>query len=233
MYETSPLSLQEFIFRCLVAAILGILVGVERQVKGHPAGIRTNTLVSLGSCMFVLFPMIIGSTDVNRSASQIITGIGFLGSGIIFKEGANVKGINTAATIWCSGAIGVLASSGQFGMALIAAGLIIVCNIMLKPLSHALSPSAGFDENDCYYQITCLCTIDVEWEIRALILSHFNNNSIFIVGVDSAITKDHKLEIRTTFRSRNQKRDDMAEKITKSLSLETGVIHVGWKAIEN
>lgn len=104
-----------------VAVALGAVIGFERQWRQRLAGLRTNTLVALGAAFFEvfenLFPSVGGST---RVAAQVVSGIGFLGAGIIFREGVNVRGLNTAATLWCSAAVGLLAGAGALAYAALA-----------------------------------------------------------------------------------------------------------------
>ena len=95
-----------------LSVLLGFLIGLERQITGHPAGIRINVLISMGACLFVMFPLMSGSDEVYRIASYIVSGVGFLCSGVIFKEGGTVRGLNTAATLWCTAAVGVLSFCG-------------------------------------------------------------------------------------------------------------------------
>ena len=116
----------DFMMRILLAVLLGFLIGLERQITGHTAGIRINVLISMGSCLFLMFPIITGSDEVYRIASYIVSGVGFLCSGVIFKDGGTVRGLNTAATLWCTAAIGVLASSGYFLLASAATGTLIL-----------------------------------------------------------------------------------------------------------
>lgn len=96
-------------FLLFLAALCGGALGTERQISGHKeAGRRTLALVSLGSCLFTILPMLqTGVSDPWRMASQVITGIGFIGGGVLVKEGFNIKGLTTAATIWISAAIGI------------------------------------------------------------------------------------------------------------------------------
>src|SRR4051812_8062214 len=98
----------EFEGRLLLAFVLGAVIGLERQWQHKIAGIKTNSLVAGGAALFILLSEKItgDSTGAGRIASTIVTGIGFLGAGVIMREGATVSGINTSATIWCSGAIG-------------------------------------------------------------------------------------------------------------------------------
>lgn len=126
----------DFMMRILLAVLLGFLIGLERQITGHTAGIRINVLISMGSCLFLMFPIITGSDEVYRIASYIVSGVGFLCSGVIFKDGGTVRGLNTAATLWCTAAIGVLASSGYFLLASAATGTLILSNLLFRPPVH-------------------------------------------------------------------------------------------------
>jgi putative Mg2+ transporter-C (MgtC) family protein len=97
-----------------IAACLGASIGLERQWRQHLAGLRTNTLVALGAAIFITYGRAVSDADgATRIAAQVVTGIGFLGAGVIFKEGLNVRGLNTAATLWCSAAVGLLAGEGE------------------------------------------------------------------------------------------------------------------------
>jgi len=124
----------EFIIRMLVATGVVAAVGLERQINNKSAGLRTNTLVALGSCVFVLISVRLLSEggDPTRIIGQVVTGIGFLGAGVILHRGANVQGLTTAATIWCSASLGCLAGLGYFFEAAIAALLIIIINFAFK-----------------------------------------------------------------------------------------------------
>src|ERR1700760_856484 len=103
-----------------IAACLGASIGLERQWRQHLAGLRTNTLVALGAAIYITYARAVGDHDgATRMAAQVVSGIGFLGAGVIFKEGLNVRGLNTAATIWCSAAVGMLAGTGAFAEAAI------------------------------------------------------------------------------------------------------------------
>jgi putative Mg2+ transporter-C (MgtC) family protein len=104
-----------------VALGLSAVIGFERQWRNRLAGLRTNSLVSLGAASFVIFAALVpGEASPTRVAAQVVSGIGFLGAGLIFREGLNVRGLNTAATLWCSAAIGVLAGAGYLIYATLA-----------------------------------------------------------------------------------------------------------------
>lgn len=131
----------EFILRLLTAALAGILIGFERQWHQKSAGLRTNALVAIGSALYVLLSVAMTQTsgDVTRIMGQVVSGIGFLGAGIIFKEGINVHGLTTAATVWCSAAAGCLAAAGYYTYTLIGTLVVLVVNTLLLPVDKWLS----------------------------------------------------------------------------------------------
>ena len=95
------------------ALVMGVAIGLERQYRQHPAGLRTNALVCVGAALFVSLSSLMGDTNSpTRMASYVVSGIGFLGGGVILREGLTVKGMNTAATLWCTAAIGTLNGAG-------------------------------------------------------------------------------------------------------------------------
>lgn len=110
-----------------IAVIAGSIIGAEREYKSKSVGFRTVILITLGSCLFTMLSSVMGGEkDPTRIAANIITGIGFLGAGAIFKEGANVKGITTASTIWVSAAIGMAIGIGQYEFAFVALSLVMI-----------------------------------------------------------------------------------------------------------
>jgi len=132
----------EFTLRLLAALIAGLCIGFERQWHHKSAGLRTNTLVSVGAAIFVLISIMVtekGSGDVTRIIGQVVTGIGFLCAGIIFKEGLSVHGLTTAVTVWCCSAVGCLAASGYFIETFIATFFIIAVNLCLKSVDEWLT----------------------------------------------------------------------------------------------
>ena len=116
----------------LVALLLGAAIGLERQLRRHPAGLHTNALVSLGAATYVFAAQLIGDdTGPARVVGQVVTGVGFLCAGLIFRQGMTVRGINTAATVWCAAGVGVLAGLGYLAWAIFAALLVLGGNAVL------------------------------------------------------------------------------------------------------
>ena len=119
-----------------MAIILGYLIGIERELQGKVVGTRTVTLIAIGATLYVLMSPTIFGGDNSRIIAQVVSGIGFLGAGIIFKDGDTVKGLTTAATVWCAAAVGGLCGFGMFAEAIIGTLAIVVINIFFK---HRLS----------------------------------------------------------------------------------------------
>ena len=220
----------DFTIRLFAAIVFGFIIGLERQIRGHYTGVRTNVLVCLGSCMFVLFPMIIGSEEVVRSAAQVITGVGFLGSGIIFKDGTNIRGINTAATIWCTAAIGMITSSGKITFAAIATLILILSNVGLRILVSNVDPRFGLDEDGEIYMISITCKEETEFLLRAMIMDAAKKSTFILLELESEDLMGEKVEISAKFLS-EKRRDDIAEDLIARISLEEGVVNVGWKIV--
>lgn len=143
------MGLQDLVYRILVALIAGVIVGFERQWHHKSAGLRTNTLVSIGAAFYVILSIQLTAQngDVTRIIGQIVTGIGFLGAGIIFREGASVHGLTTAATVWCSSAIGCFAGAGYYVETGVATLTIVTINILLVPIDKWLNNRKNEKEN--------------------------------------------------------------------------------------
>src|SRR5258708_19561079 len=124
-----------------MATLAGACIGFERQWRQRMAGLRTNTLVAIGAASFVIFEGLFPDDgSPTRVAAQVVSGIGFLGAGIIFREGLQVSGLNTAATLWCSAAVGLLAGSGPPLHAAAAARSSFLRTLPLPPLLRLIHP---------------------------------------------------------------------------------------------
>jgi putative Mg2+ transporter-C (MgtC) family protein len=141
MDDPSLISIPALIGRLLLAAALGGLIGLEREVRRKEAGLRTNMLIAMGSALFTLMSIEMApgpDADPTRIASQIVTGVGFLGGGAILREGATIRGLTTAATIWMNAAIGVAAGGGRYHLAIIATVTTLVTLTLLVPVDRWL-----------------------------------------------------------------------------------------------
>ena len=133
----------DFLFKTLLAVGAGLIIGIEREYKGKDAGLKTNMLVSVGACVFVFLSLQFQggeSFDPTRVLSQVVTGIGFLGAGVILHHGGNIHGLTTAATIWCSAALGSLAGLGLYWEALICTAAVVIINTTFKAERYMKKP---------------------------------------------------------------------------------------------
>ncbi len=128
-------------FGLVVAIVLGAAIGLERQLRKHPAGLHTNALVALGSASYIVAGMALSDdTAPARLVGQVVVGIGFMCAGLIWHRNGTVSGINTAATVWCSCAVGVFAGFGLLGWALFVAILVVLANVILHALEKRFAP---------------------------------------------------------------------------------------------
>ena len=143
------LSESELVRRLLLAAVIGGLLGAERELRRRSAGFRTNILIAVGSAVFTIVSMTISQkSDPARIAAQIVTGIGFLGAGAILRTRDRVHGLTTAATVWVNAALGIAAGAGQYRLAITAAGMTLVVLVILGPLEAAVEKKAGVQRPD-------------------------------------------------------------------------------------
>ena len=213
------------------AVTLGAVIGFERQWRQRLAGLRTNTLVALGAASFLVFENLF-STEANptRVAAQVVSGIGFLGAGIIFREGLNVRGLNTAATLWCSAAVGVLAGGGALPYAAIAAAMVIAVNLLLRPLVQRINRQPlNSAELPSGYVVNVVCKGDREAHVRALLLQGLSAGGIQLRRLDSSNIEDSdRVEVLAVL-SADRRADGVLEQIVGRLSLEPAVTAAGWR----
>src|ERR1700738_3973871 len=161
----------QFALRLWSAIGMGAIVGLERQWRQRMAGTRTNALVAAGAAAFVMCGLLLDNDPSARGriVSYVVSGVGFLGGVALFKDGANVRGLNTAAPIWCSAAIGALSGLGALNLALVLAFAVLLTNVVLRPLTYRLHPVLP-DANpiETLYEIRIACKPSAAAHIRAL-----------------------------------------------------------------
>lgn len=179
------LSQDILLHRLLFSFLFGILIGLERQLRHKMSGIITNTLVSVGTTLFMIFAHQFSMNASARMAAQIISGIGFLGGGVIIRDGFSVRGINTAATLWCSAAIGLLCSEGYIRYALIGTAMILLANVALKPIAVWLENSSlGGRDVSFDYNLFVECTPEAEQAIMDRIRKTVTRHKGMIHGME-------------------------------------------------
>ena len=225
------MNILEFAIRLSAALLMGAVVGLERQWRQRMAGTRTNALVAAGASAFVMCAFMV--RDTSRSEAQIVSyvvsGVGFLGAGVIFKDAGGVRGLNTAATIWCSAAIGAICGLGNPLHALIVAVAVLCANIALRPLAYRLYPAqSSSEEQEVIYQFELICRPDDESHMRALMLQAISRSSLKLTSLRSEDIEG-TARMKVTARIAGLGRQvEALEQLVVRLSLEPGVSSVSW-----
>src|SRR5579859_6046502 len=145
---TEMLTHAELIRRLLLAGAIGGLLGAERELRHKPAGFRTNILIGLGCAVFTILSISLSSTSPDRIASNIVTGVGFLGAGAIMRDqSGGVHGITTAATAWVNASLGTAAGAGHYTLAMIGAAITLAVLAVLGPIEGAIETRVGTKKN--------------------------------------------------------------------------------------
>lgn len=224
----------QFSTRLLIALAFGAAIGVERQWRQKSAGLRTNTLVSMGSAAFVLLSIKIGGDATGRIASYVVSGIGFLGAGVIMKDGLNVQGLNTAATIWCSAAVGALCGMGMMAEGAIVSAAVMLTHIILRPVGAQLSritfTKLATVQTD--YLFTIKCKADVENHIRVLLMQMLSNDEKLLL---KSLSSDENIDLSDVVITAEIKsttpQDGTMERVASRLTIEDKVTKVSWEII--
>jgi putative Mg2+ transporter-C (MgtC) family protein len=227
------ITIEQFEIRLLIALLLGAAIGLERQWRHKMAGVKTNALVSLGSALFILLSdKITGdNSSAARIAAQIVTGIGFLGAGAIMKEGFSVSGLNTAATIWCSGAVGCLAGLGFWYEASIGTFFIIVSHLILRPVENKIEKRIGNNHENSRFRLTIKCEVNIKDDVRNAIYNAtdtFNNMKIDTYHIEYITEKNIVIEV--LFKIIDKAEEDMLL-INNNLSKIKAIQTIKWETL--
>lgn len=229
----------EYIFRIGAAFLLGGIIGFERQWQQKDAGLRTNTLVAIGAASYVLLSLDLHSLaggDPGRVTAQIVTGIGFIGAGVIMKDGFGVKGLNTAATIWCSAAVGTLAGMGFFGGAIVTTTAVVLTHLILRPISIHLSKLSAYRKTkvkETYYQVSIQCSLNIESNVRLWLISHIETNDQLLlrsINRDAIETNPEEIIIQVEVATIGNQ-ENLLETLVTSLIMKLEVTRAGWKLV--
>jgi len=228
-----PISLEVAALNLLVSLVCGALIGSERQIRQRMAGLRTNALVALGAASFVVFSGLYpDEISPTRVAAQIVSGIGFLGAGIIFRDGFNVHGLNTAATLWCSAAVGMLAGAGAWPFALLLTGMVVFINLGLRPLVKWIKARtrAGVPVTRTL-SLTIATRARSQAEARALLLRVLPLAGLKMSDLSSRdIAADETVEIIATVAPESGTGEREIEQAVAQLAADPVLIRVNWQA---
>ena len=222
-----------FILNIGSALLLGMGIGLERQWRSHPAGLRTNTLVALGAALFVSMSTLMNDTNSpTRVASYVVSGLGFLGGGVILRDGLNVKGLNTAATLWCSGAIGTLAGASFRLQALVGTGAVLVVHLALRPVVRWIDTrrsAIGLIETETYYRLTIECDGVQDVQVRQILLRHVGGNgNLSLHGLSTEDAENGRRVVQADIYSLSRN-DRALEDIVARICIEPEIKAVRWR----
>ncbi|USI73136.1 MgtC/SapB family protein [Sphingomonas morindae] len=213
------------------AFALGTLIGAERQYRQRTAGLRTNALVALGAAAFVdLAQRIAGDAEAVRVIAYVVSGIGFLGAGVIMKEGMNVRGLNTAATLWCSGAVGAAAGTDMAAEAALLTFFVIAGNTVLRPLVNAINriPVRGATV-EATYRVSLTSDAQHADRVRDLLVERLEGARYPVADVVLTPRGAQEVELVATLVSTAIDEAEL-DRATDALLAELGVRHATWEA---
>jgi putative Mg2+ transporter-C (MgtC) family protein len=214
------------------ALAMGVAIGLERQLRQKTAGLRTNALVCVGAALFVsLSIMTVKDADPTRVAGQVVSGIGFLGGGVILREGFSVRGLATAATLWCSAAVGTLAGAGMIVHGFIGTGMILFIHVALRPIALKIEfHGKGIWDADTIYRMRVTCPTDQAVVIRSIFMRHVNSQPGMVVqgiAVQDAEQLGRSIVVVEIFSSHQD--DKRMNELVSRISIEPSVSAVSWE----
>lgn len=222
-----------FGIRMFAALFLGGTIGLERQWRQRMTGLRTNGLVAVGAAMFIIMGgLIAGDGNQGRVAAYVVSGIGFLGGGVILKDGFNIRGMNTAATLWCTAAVGTFAGLGQLPLAALGAASVLATNLILRPVAFRINRApAQESDQEILYRLRCTCRTADEANIRTMLVQNVGRTPLALIALHSFDDELlARVNVKAYLKSLGSK-EEALELIVTRLSLEAGVTAVSWEKV--
>ncbi|MFB8341016.1 MgtC/SapB family protein [Brucella cytisi] len=217
-----------------LALLLGSAIGLERQLKQRHSGLATHGLVALGAAAYASLPHALGLVGDLRMGSQVVTGIGFLGAGLIIKDGASIKGLSTAATIWSTGAVGVLTGYGLWLLAIETAFFIVCLNISLPRIAVLVNRYSFVEpEIEQFYLVKFRCPAESEVSVRALLIQTLDLKKLRFHAIRSHhIEGSDEVEVEATLFA-GKEDDRLVEGLVAQLSLRSSIKSTSWLKLED
>jgi putative Mg2+ transporter-C (MgtC) family protein len=219
----------EFMQAILTALALGSLVGVERQWHKRLVDLKTNALVALGACLFLwICKTSEGYTDAVRMAGQIVVGVGFIGGGLLYRDGTLTRGVNTAATLWCCAAVGALCGLQRPVEALIASLVIVTANSTLRALAYQLNLKMGLNDylSESIY-LTVICSQDLLESLGAQTRALIRSAGAELLGVSTKKEGSSEVQLSFTVSLAHTEPTLVLNSWAKSL-MDQGATEVNW-----
>ena len=213
------------------AFLLGSLIGLERQIRQRTAGLRTNTLVAVGASVFVdMANRLNGHDGAVHVVAYVVSGIGFLGAGAIMKEGANITGLNTAATLWGSAAVGACAGADLLGEATIATLFVLASNTLLRPVVNRINRRPLSEESsEATYVVRVICSRVARPQVMDRLIALLEEASYPVRDVDQHAFGPTDTEVEATLYATAVEADEL-DRVVAAMAQVDGVHQVFWNA---
>jgi putative Mg2+ transporter-C (MgtC) family protein len=224
-----PAAFADSLVALALAFALGGLIGFERQVRQRTAGLRTNVLVAVGAAAFVdLGGQVLPAGGSAQIIAYVVAGIGFLGAGVIMQEGTQVRGLNTAATLWCSAAVGACAGAGFAAQAIALAAFVLAGNTLLRPLVNSIN-RRPIDEatTEALYQVHLVCDPGDISDMRDLLFAELEKASYPIQSMEILSENEEQVELTTTLVPTTADPDEL-DAVVAALEATKGVESAAW-----
>ena len=222
---------KETLLRLFIAFALGFTIGIERQLHHRAAGLRTNILVTVGAAGFTIFGSIfVEGYSVARIVAQIVSGIGFLGAGAIMREGLTVQGLNTAATIWCSAALGIFCGAGYWPHAIIFAVFVVLTNTVLRRLENYMEKESPPNLSSIY-TLEVECKTLEEGKVRHAIIDRIRKRKITLKSIEVKSRHNGSMTLRVAFKGTATTKMRL-QQVMEDLAATSHVLATRWEEEE-
>jgi putative Mg2+ transporter-C (MgtC) family protein len=213
----------------LSAFVLGTLIGAERQYRQRQGGLRTNALVALGAAAFVDIGMHLnGNPGATQIIAYVVSGVGFIGAGVIMKQGGNVWGLNTAATLWCSAAVGACAGADLAVEAIVLTAFVLVGNTLLRPLVNAINRAPITEgTTEAIYEVRLTTDAKRLDEGRELLTAQLKTANYPLREIEVVERDPETVEIVATLVGTSANRDEL-ERVVSALRRTAITQHATW-----
>lgn len=234
--DTIPLLKQPTFPRLTVALTLGAIIGAERQWRQRAAGMRTNTLVCFGAAAFVDLGITIGGPNSTNVIAYVVSGVGFLGAGAIMKDNGSIRGLNTAATLWCSAAVGACAGAGEMLDAVFVTVLLVGINLVFRPLSrfidrHSLAQKIERADEPVIYHVSAVCPASRESEVRTMLLKSLAERPLLLRELRTEDIGETEYVLLRAEVEASKRDNDLMEQLTMELRKDEDVTKAEWSEV--
>lgn len=212
-----------------VAFVLGTVIGLERQYRQRTAGLRTNVLVAIGAAAFTDMGLHLqGPEGATRIIAYVVSGIGFLGAGVIMKDGTNVRGLNTAATLWCSAAVGAFAGAGLAAESVLLSVFVLAGNTLLRPLVDYINRKPMDERStEACYRVHVVCDPGVAADMRDILYDALERANYPIREIEVLSEGEDQIELAAVLVPTTAKPDEL-DAVVASLDRRGDIESCAW-----